>query len=106
MDAVTFLYATAQNEKIAEEISRQLVENGDAACVNMIPAVKSFYCWEGRIETTAEVVLIVKTMTSLSDRARATILAAHPYENPAVAAMMIDEAHSFAAFCNWIRKPD
>lgn len=72
----------------------------------MIPAVKSLYRWQGRIEAADEVILIVKTTASLSDRARSTILAAHPYETPAIAAIMIDEAYSSAAFCNWIRKPD
>ena len=102
MNAVTFLYATAPNE----EIARRLVENGDAACVNMIPAMKSVYRWKGGVEIAGEIVLIVKTTTILCERARMTILAAHPYEIPAIAAISIDESHSLKAYCDWIRNPD
>lgn len=103
MTAVTFLYSTAPDEDTAEAIARALVESGAAACVNIIPGMTSIYRWEGRVETAAECVLIVKTDTARALRARTLILERHPYETPAIAALAIDEAASSGPFVEWIR---
>lgn len=103
MTRVTFLYATAPNDSDACRLARALVESGCAACVNIIPGMKSVYRWEGRIEEAAEVVMIIKTTTARAAQAHDIILDLHPYDNPAIAAISIDEANSSAGFCDWIR---
>lgn len=103
MSAVTFLYSTAPDEKTAAAIADALVGSGAAACVNIIPGMRSVYCWEGKVASAAEVVLIVKTTADASSRAIATIKSLHPYELPAIAALSVDEIHSSRAFCDWVR---
>lgn len=103
MNGVTFLYVTAPTEDIASTIARALVESCAAACVNIIPGMKSVYRWQDRIEEGAEVVLIVKTTSDRAAHVRDLILASHPHDNPAIAAISIDEANSSRSFCDWIR---
>ena len=103
MDDVTFIYTTAPDLTIARQIAKSVVENRAAACVNIFPGVKSVYCWEGRIEETDEVAMIVKTTAGLAAKARDLIAANHPYELPAVVALPVDESLSSTAFCAWIK---
>lgn len=105
MTSVTFLYATAPDETFAIDLARSIVENTNAACVNIIPGMKSVYRWQGRIDCADDVVLIVKTTSDEAAIVRDFILARHPYDNPAIAAIAIDEARSSRRFCDWIRNP-
>lgn len=103
MDGLTFLYSTAPDEKTAGEISRALVSAGAAACVNIIPGIRSVYRWDGEIEEAVECALIIKTTAAASEEARRIIRENHPYEVPAVVALPIDEPHSSSEFCAWLR---
>lgn len=103
MTRVTFIYATAPDDDAAASIARALVEGGHAACVNIFPCVKSVYRWEGRVEEAAEVAMIIKTTSDRAAPVRDLILDRHPFDNPAIAAISIDEASSSHNFCDWIR---
>jgi len=103
MAEILILYATAPDEEVAGALADALVENRAAACVNIIPGMTSVYRWEGKIETATEVVMIIKTTAELAGHARKVLLEGHPYKNPAILAVAIDEAHSSTAFCDWIR---
>ena len=52
--------ATAPEEQ-APELARRLVEEKLAACVNIVPKVRSIYVWQGKIEDDQEALLIIKT---------------------------------------------
>ncbi|MFZ5615819.1 MAG: divalent-cation tolerance protein CutA [Pseudomonadota bacterium] len=103
MTRVTFIYATAPNDDIAATIARALVGSGYAACVNIFPGVKSVYHWEGRTEEAAEIAMIIKTTNDRAAQVRDLILDRHPFNNPAIAAISIDETGSSHTFCDWIR---
>lgn len=103
MTAITFLYATAPDQDLAEGIALALLEQGRAACVNVIPGIRSIYLWNGAVERSDGVAMIVKTTASQADAACDLILAMHPYETPTIAALPVDERMSSAPFCNWIR---
>ena len=60
------VYVTAGSEEEAAGIGRTLIEERLAACVNILP-VKSIYRWEETVEQESEVVMFVKTRSSLSD---------------------------------------
>jgi periplasmic divalent cation tolerance protein len=103
MTEILILYATAPDEGVAAALAEALVDARAAACVNIIPGMTSVYRWEGRIETAAEAVMIIKTTTALARRAREIVEHGHPYENPAILAVPVDEARSSIAFCDWIK---
>jgi periplasmic divalent cation tolerance protein len=82
----TALYVTCPSVAVADAIAQRLVEARLAASVNVIPGVHSFYWWKGRIERADEVILIAKTVAARIEAATALIVAAHPYDTPAVVA--------------------
>lgn len=104
MDAITFLYSTAPNETVAAAIAEALVESGAAACVNIIPGMRSVYRWNGKIEKASEAVLIIKTTAASTKRAIDLIRKRHPYETPAIVSLAVDEALSAKEYCGWIRQ--
>lgn len=84
MSRIILIYATAPDVETAARIAEALIEARAAACVNIIPGVRSIYRWKGEIERAGEVALIAKTTAAASERALAVIRAAHPYETPAI----------------------
>ncbi len=58
-----------------------------AACVNVIANVRSFYRWEGAIQSDDEVQLVIKTRPEHFDRVASWIAEHHPYEVPEVLAL-------------------
>ena len=102
MAKATFLYVTAPDSDGAEQIARALIKARLAACVNLIPGMKSIYRWRDAVETAAEVVMIVKTTADAAPAARDLICASHPYETPCVIGFSTDEASSHREFLQWI----
>ena len=88
-DAVVAL-VTAPDADTAARIGRAFVEEGLAACVNVVPGLRSIYRWEGKIEDEAEVLMIVKTRRPLLDRLEARLVGLHPYETPELLALPVE----------------
>jgi periplasmic divalent cation tolerance protein len=78
-----------------------LVEAGLAACVNIVPGVTSVYRWQGRTETDAEVLLILKTRLSLRGALCAFLAARHPYDVPELVLLPVAGGH--APYLAWVR---
>ena len=87
---------------VAAEIARTLVEERLAACGNLVPAIRSIYRWQDKIEDTNEVLLLLKTRTEHFERLKGRILELHPYEVPEVIAIPIEAGYS--AYLEWIGK--
>ncbi|MFO0569191.1 MAG: divalent-cation tolerance protein CutA [Polyangiaceae bacterium] len=85
---VVLCTAPAEGEH-AERLARGLVAEKLAACVNVLPNLRSFYTWEGKLENSAEVQLIVKTRRSLFPEVEAWLRANHPYEVPEILALPV-----------------
>ncbi len=73
----------------AERIARALVEKRLAACVNIIPSIRSVYRWKNAIEDCQEVLLVIKTSRALCENVRSQIEKLHSYELPEVVALPI-----------------
>ena len=77
----------------AERIAERLVEQGLAACVNVLPGAISIYRWKGRVERDEERLLLIKTRAERFEALREAILSLHPYEVPEIVALPIAAGH-------------
>src|SRR5512133_546946 len=98
-DAVVVL-VTAPSADVAATIARALVEERLAACGNVLPAIRSIYRWEGKVQDEAEALLVLKTSRARLEALRDRVLALHPYQVPEVLALPV-EAGS-AAYLAWL----
>jgi periplasmic divalent cation tolerance protein len=80
---------TCASEQDAERLARALVGEQLAACVNVVPQIRSFYRWKGELETAGEFLLIIKTSRDLFDALKLELERLHPYEVPEVLALPI-----------------
>jgi periplasmic divalent cation tolerance protein len=96
------LHVTMPDAEQAGALARALVEEGLAACVNMVPGVRSVYVWEGRIQEDEEVLCLVKTRPAVFERARERILQLHPYEVPEILAFAVDDGSP--SYLDWLRR--
>lgn len=83
-----------------EEIAKHLVEEKLAACVNLLPEVRSFYTWQGNFQIDREELLVIKTGDWLFSKLESRIKELHPYEVPEIICMPI-EAGS-APYMSWL----
>ena len=74
-----------------DRLARALVESRLAACVNRLKAVQSIYRWQGKIESSEEELLIVKTRRDLFERLKEKIQQLHSYQVPEIIALPIIE---------------
>jgi periplasmic divalent cation tolerance protein len=83
------ILSTCSSEEEGERLARRLVDARLAACVNIIPRVRSVYRWKGQVEDAAECLLLIKSSKSLFDAVRSSLEAAHSYEVPEVVALPV-----------------
>jgi periplasmic divalent cation tolerance protein len=86
---VIVVLTTAGSDEQAEQIATTLVEEGLAACVNIVPGVRSVYRWKGEIEKDHESLLLVKTTAARFADARRRIREVHSYELPELLALRV-----------------
>ena len=100
MDGPLLVYTTFPDQETGEAIAEALVGGRLAACVNLLPSMRSIYAWEGAVERADEVVGIVKTRVGLGEAVRAAIKVRHPYDTPIV--LFLAPAGGDAATLAWL----
>lgn len=102
-DKVVVLTACDSQEQ-AERLARHLIEQRLAACVNILPGVRSLYRWQDggmeNVEEAVEFVLIVKSRRDLFAKLRDAIMHLHSYEVPEVIALPVVDGSE--AYLNWL----
>jgi periplasmic divalent cation tolerance protein len=92
--------STCANLDEAERLARALVEGHLAACVNLIPGVRSFYRWKGEVESGEECLLVIKSSRPSFGALRLALEKVHSYEVPEAIAIQIVEGS--ANYLNWL----
>src|ERR1051325_7550426 len=98
--SVVSVYAVFANAEEAERIGRAVVEERLAACINILPPVRSIYRWKGKIETADEVAAILKTHHWHADALIERITALHSYDVPCVVTWPIDKV--LRSYADWV----
>lgn len=100
MTTTKLVLTTAGSAEEARKIAHALVERSLAACVNIVPQIESVYRWQGKIETSQEFLLVVKTAADRVAKVFETIESLHSYKLPECIALEITEASQ--AYLGWI----
>ena len=91
---------TVGDEEQAIDIAREIVARRHAACVNILPGVRSIYRWKGKICRDGEQMLIIKTIESEYQSVMETIQELHRYDLPEVLAFSVTDGSP--AFLSWL----
>ncbi len=91
---------TASSMEEAQRIARAIVSERLAACVNIVPGIKSIYRWKGNVEEGSEVLMIIKTRVDVFEKLRDKIKELHSYEVPEIIALQIVDGLS--SYLEWI----
>jgi periplasmic divalent cation tolerance protein len=100
MERAVLVYTTWPSIVEAEVAGRKIIERRLAACVNILPGMISHYWWEGEIERTEEVVMLIKTRAALAEPVSAAVKELHSYTTPAVMVLPVETLDS--AYHRWI----
>ena len=84
----------------AQGIADALVEERVAACVNVVPSLRSVYRWKGAVHHDEEAMLLVKTTKDRFEALKQAVLRHHPYELPEVIAVPVDRGHT--PYLEWV----
>lgn len=87
MEDLILILSTFPSIEKARQIGTVLVEKQLAACVNLLPGVESIYRWQGKMETSAEVLAIFKTTAAKQPELFEALATLHPYEVPEILAL-------------------
>jgi len=88
--------------QVAERITKQLLERKLAACVNVLPAVQSHYVWQGVLEQSTEIPLLIKARKEDFIEIEQAICALHPYQVPEIIAIAAQQV--FAPYLQWVQE--
>ena len=91
---------TVGTEEQAYLIAREIVARRQAACVNVVPGIRSIYRWKGKICKDGELLLIIKTLEGEFEAVAATIRELHSYELPEILSFSV--SHGERRFLEWI----
>jgi periplasmic divalent cation tolerance protein len=92
---------TADSDELAAGLARALVERRLAACVSVLPGLRSIYRWEGRLDEASERLLLIKTDRALAERVRQTIRELHAYQVPEVLVLALQSGDP--DYLRWLR---
>ena len=92
--------STVASAEDGERLARTLVEQGVAACVNVVPGLTSFYRWEGKVQRDEERLLVIKTRADRFEDLRRVLVDLHPYEVPELIALPVATGH--APYLAWL----
>lgn len=93
-------FCTCPDRDSAQRIADALVEARLAACVNVVPGVRSVYRWEGAVECCDEVLLVIKTMSERLEALQARVVVLHPAELPELVA--VELAGGLVTYLDWV----
>lgn len=98
--AAVVAFVTCPDRRSARRVADGLIARRAAACVNILPGVTSVYRWQGKVERSAEHLLIIKTTAAGFSALRRAVLALHPYDVPEIIALPVTQGHR--PYLDWV----
>jgi periplasmic divalent cation tolerance protein len=94
------VFITAEDQKQAEKIANALVEHKLAACVNIIPKIRSIFIWKGKKDSCDELLLIAKTRSKNFNKLKQKVKQLHSYDVPEIISIPIEKGDK--RYLDWI----
>ena len=101
MSEFVFVYATFPDQASALKVAEHLITAKLAACVNLSAPITSVYEWQGKLETGAEIAVLIKTRRVLADEVIAAARPLHPYSVPCFVILPVEGGS--AEYLDWVR---
>jgi periplasmic divalent cation tolerance protein len=96
----TCVLVTAPNITVARKLAALAVGERLVACANLIPKIESHYWWEGKLESSTEVIVLFKTAKARVAELERCVLRNHPYDTPAFVTFDLDGGNK--KYLDWI----
>jgi len=90
MTEMLMVFMTCDGKQQAEQIAQKLVEERLAACVNVVPGIRSCYVWEGKLSWSEELLLIAKTTKAAFETLKKRVSELHSYEVPEIVGVRVE----------------
>ena len=94
------VFVTASGREEAEKIAEDVVNAKLAACVNVVPSVRSCYVWDGKLNWSEEVLLIFKTTRERYEKLEARVRELHSYDVPEIVAVGVERG--LEHYLDWV----
>jgi periplasmic divalent cation tolerance protein len=94
------LLSTAGSAEEAAKISSHLIESRHAACVNIVPQIRSIYRWKDKVNDDAESLMLIKTEKSKIPLVKKAVSNLHSYDNPELIVIKIEDG--LPDYLGWI----
>jgi len=97
---VVVVLTTWPSVEMARAVGRMLVEEKLAACANIVPAIESIYRWQGKVETSAEVLVLFKTTEERYAKLECRICELHSYDVPEIIRLPV--SGGLPSYLSWV----
>ena len=97
---VILVFCTFPDAEQARQIGTSLVNAKLAACVSLVPGIESIYHWQGKVETSQEVLALFKTTASCYPELEQRLIELHPYDVPEILAVSPNAVSP--AYAQWV----
>ena len=96
------ILCTAPDRETALKLANSLLDQGLAACVNITSPVTSVYRWQGQLEQSDEILLLIKSVEKQYQRVEDLLRAQHPYELPEIIAVPVEQG--LDDYLDWVER--
>jgi len=93
---------TAPDLKVARQLARLALTSRLAACANVIPRIESHYRWKGKLEKSAESLIVFKTRARRLEKLEKLVLENHPYDTPEFVALKLSGGNG--RYLDWLAR--
>jgi periplasmic divalent cation tolerance protein len=93
------VFVTAPDLKVARKLATAALKARLIACANLVPRIESHYWWQGKMESNAEVLLILKTTATALAALEKLVIKLHPYDTPEIVA--VDPRSATERYLKW-----
>jgi len=100
MSEMLVIMCTCPDEAMASELASGLVEGRLAACVNILPGIRSTYRWQGETCNDVEVLMVIKSLACRYQELESWLLQNHPYDTPEIVALPVSRVSD--GYLEWI----